>query len=182
MKERQITPQQKAFADYFIELGNMEQAAIKAGYSPRYARGNAHKLVAISCIKTYLDKREKEIEDKRIAKSEEVLKYFTSVMRGEIKDQFDLDAPLQERTRAAEALAKRYRLYDSKDNKTLSEYEKIQQDLELEKLKLQNEKLRAEITKVTGQGDEETADDGFIKALDGKIGEVWEDEAEGNRV
>ena len=71
-------------------------------------------------------------------------------MRGEIKDQFDLDAPLQERTRAAEALAKRYRLYDNKDNKVLSEYEKMQQDLELERLRLQNEKLRAEIDKLTG--------------------------------
>lgn len=178
MKERQITPQQKAFADYFLELGNMEQAAIKAGYSPRYARGNAHKLVAISCIKSYLDKREEEIEDKRIAKSEEVLKYFTSVMRGEIKDQFDLDAPLQERTRAAESLAKRYRLYDSKDNKTLSEYEKIQQELEIERLKLQNEKLKAEVAKVTGSDEPQIESDGFIEALNGKTAEVWKNETE----
>ena len=35
------------------------------------------------------------------------MEYLTSVMRGEAKDQFDLDASLSERTRAASELAKR---------------------------------------------------------------------------
>ena len=35
------------------------------------------------------------------------MRYFTSVMRGEVKDQFGLDAPLAERTKAAVELAKR---------------------------------------------------------------------------
>ena len=35
------------------------------------------------------------------------MQYFTAVMRGEIKDQFGLDAPLSERTAAAKELAKR---------------------------------------------------------------------------
>ena len=42
-----------------------------------------------------------------MATSDEVMYYFTQVMRGEIKDQFGLDAPLSERTRAAIELAKR---------------------------------------------------------------------------
>ena len=42
-----------------------------------------------------------------IADAAEVMQYFTSVMRGEIKDQFGLDAPLAERTKAAVELAKR---------------------------------------------------------------------------
>lgn len=114
MDNKKLTPKQKAFADYYIELGNAEQAAIKAGYSKKYARGNAHKLVANSCIKQYIDKRLKEIEDKRIAKGEEVLQYLTKVMRGEEKDQFGLDASLQDRTKAAELLGKRYRLFAEK--------------------------------------------------------------------
>ena len=44
---------------------------------------------------------------KTIADSNEVMEYFTSVMRGEVKDQFGLDAPLTERTNAAKELAKR---------------------------------------------------------------------------
>lgn len=151
---KEPNPKQKAFADYYLENGNLTQAAIKAGYSKKYANTNANKLLQNTTIKTYIDQRLEQIEGERIAKPEEVLKYLSSVMRGEIKDQFDLDAPLQERTRAAESLAKRYRLYDSKDNKTLSEYEKIQQELEIERLKLQNEKLKAEINKLTGNNQE----------------------------
>lgn len=41
------------------------------------------------------------------ATAREVLAYFTAVMRGEIKDQFGLEAPLAERTKAAQELAKR---------------------------------------------------------------------------
>ena len=117
MDNKKLTPKQKAFADYYIELGNAEQAAIKAGYSKKYARGNAHKLVANSCIKQYTEERLKEIEDERIADGKEVLEYLTKVMRGEEKDQFGLDASLQDRTKAAELLGKRYRLFVDKVEK-----------------------------------------------------------------
>lgn len=41
------------------------------------------------------------------ATANEVMEYFTKVMRGEEKDQFGLEAPLSERTKAAQELAKR---------------------------------------------------------------------------
>lgn len=41
--------QQLFVLEYLVDR-NAEQAAIRAGYSPKYARGNAHKLVANSCI------------------------------------------------------------------------------------------------------------------------------------
>lgn len=48
-----------------------------------------------------------ELEPETVATAQEVMSYFTSVMRGEVKDQFGLEAPLSERTRAAQELAKR---------------------------------------------------------------------------
>lgn len=55
-----MNERQKRFADeYLIDL-NAEAAAIRAGYSPRYARGNAHKLVANSGISKYIQKRIKD--------------------------------------------------------------------------------------------------------------------------
>ena len=42
-----------------------------------------------------------------IADEQEIMQYFTAVMRNEEKDQFGLDAPLSERTAAAKELAKR---------------------------------------------------------------------------
>ena len=47
------------------------------------------------------------MHSENIASAEEVMDYFTKVMRGEIKDQFGLEAPLSERTRAAQELARR---------------------------------------------------------------------------
>ena len=49
---------QQAIADAYIENGgNKEQAVIAAGYSERYARGNASKLVAISGVQEKINAR-----------------------------------------------------------------------------------------------------------------------------
>lgn len=111
-----LTPKQKAFGDYYIELGNATEAAIKAGYSVNYANAQSYKLLENVGIKTYIEERLQLLEDKRIAKADEVLQYLTRVMRNEEKDQFDLDAPLNERTKAAELLGKRYRLFTENVN------------------------------------------------------------------
>ena len=143
-----LTEKQKRFCDYYLETGNATEAAIKAGYSKKYANTNANKLLQNTTIKPYIKQRLKQMDEERIAKPEEVLKYFTSVMRGEIKDQFDLDAPLQERTKAATELAKRYRLYDAKE---INDIEKTKAELQIEELRLKNQKLEAEIKKLTGE-------------------------------
>lgn len=109
-----ITDKQKAFCDYYLELGNATEAYIKAGYNEKGARANASRLIANDSIKLYLEERRKQIESDRIANADEVLQYLTKVMRGEEKDQFDLDASLQDRTKAAELLGKRYRLFTDK--------------------------------------------------------------------
>ena len=112
--DRKLTPKQRAFADYYIETGNATEAYIRAGYNKKGARANSARLIANDSIKQYIDERLSKIEDARIAKGGEVLQYLTKVMRGEEKDQFGLDASLQDRTKAAELLGKRYRLFIDK--------------------------------------------------------------------
>ena len=121
-----LTIKQKRFADEYIISGNAEEAAIIAGYSKKYARGNAYKLVANIGIKSYIDKRLKELDDKAIAKQEEVLKYLTSVMRGEHEEEVlygigegvqstrHIEVGAKDRLKAAELLGKRYRLFTDK--------------------------------------------------------------------
>ena len=125
-----LSIKQKRFADEYIISGNAEEAAVIAGYSEKYARGNAYKLVANSGIKSYIDKRIKELDDKQIAKQEEVLKYLTSVVRGEsrsvvvvVEGEGDgvssarlVNKPPdeKEKLKAAELLGKRYRLFTDK--------------------------------------------------------------------
>lgn len=102
-----LTPKQKAFADEYLKCGNATEAARKAGYSERTARVIGQENLLKPAISVYISERQKQIEDSRIADAAEIMQYFTSVMRGEIKDQFELDAPLAERTKAAVELAKR---------------------------------------------------------------------------
>ncbi|HFD2032837.1 terminase small subunit [Clostridium perfringens] len=115
MDNKKLTPKQKAFADYYIELGNATEAARRAGYKKPNVQGSQN-LEKLS-IKSYIDERINVLDEKRIAKGEEVLEYLTKVMRGEEKDQFGLDASLQDRTKAAELLGKRYRLFVDKVEK-----------------------------------------------------------------
>lgn len=110
--DNKLTPKQRAFADYYIETGNATEAARRAGYKKPNVQGS-QSLEKLS-IKSYIEERVKASDEKRIAKGEEVLEYLTKVMRGEEKDQFGLDASLQDRTKAAELLGKRYRLFVDK--------------------------------------------------------------------
>ena len=121
-----LTLKQQRFADEYIISGNAEEAAITAGYSEKYARGNAYKLVAKSGVKSYIEERLKELDDKAIAKQEEVLQYLTSVMRGEQTEQVLygmgegmqgktlIEVGAKDRIKAAELLGKRYRLFTDK--------------------------------------------------------------------
>lgn len=67
----------------------------------------ASRFLALPNVMAEIDKCHQQIIDRSIADGVEVMQYFTAVMRGEIKDQFELDAPLMERTKAAIELARR---------------------------------------------------------------------------
>ena len=85
-----LTPKQKAFADEYLICGNATEAARKAGYNPKSARQIATENLAKPSISVYIAERQKQIEDSRIANIKEVLEFYSSVLRGEIKDQFDI--------------------------------------------------------------------------------------------
>lgn len=114
-----LTPKQQAFADYYIETGNATQSYIKAGYSEKGANRSANKLLTNTDISAYIAERVRPTADKRIATGDEVMEFFTKVMKGEIKDAFDLPPSLQDRLNAAKELAKRTVDIGSKE-----EYEK----------------------------------------------------------
>ena len=81
-----LTPKQRAFADYYIEIGNATEAARRAGYKGKNLNRIASENLSKLDIKQYIDERLAKIEDERIAKGEEVLQYLTRVMRGEEKE------------------------------------------------------------------------------------------------
>ena len=109
-----LNEKQKAFCDYFIETGNATEAARRAGYKGKNLNRIASENLSKLDIKQYIDERNKMLESKRIASITEVKEYWTKVMRGEEKDQFGLDASLQDRTKAAELLGKTYGMFINK--------------------------------------------------------------------
>lgn len=81
-----MTERQKRFCDeYLIDL-NATQAAIRAGYSSKYANTNASKLLQNTTIKQYIDARMAEKEKELIADQDEVMRYLSAVMRREMTE------------------------------------------------------------------------------------------------
>ena len=148
-----LTPKQKAFADYYIELGNATEAAKKAGYSEKTARFIGAENLTKPNILAYIEQRTAPTEEKRIATGDEVMEFFTRVMNGEEKDAFGLDVSISDRLAAGREILKR----NVSDRK-----------LEMELIKLENQ-LKDNVP-------DETPEDNFLEALNATAREVWSDE------
>lgn len=143
-----LTEKQRRFVDYYIETGNASEAARRAGYSEKIANRIGTENLSKPVIKAAIDARLKELEDKRIAKADEVLEFLTATLRGDTKEErvvvestslgkskariIEIPASVRDRLEAAKSLLKRY---------------PMELDAKEQKLKLQ--KLEAEIRATT---------------------------------
>ena len=114
-----LTIKQKAFADYYIECGNATEAARRAGYSEKNVGENAAKTLKNPNVSVYIAERMGEQVRKRVADANEVIEFYTAVMRGEVKDQFGLEASLSDRLKAGDSLMKRYAVAAEKNHGAL---------------------------------------------------------------
>lgn len=78
-----LTIKQQKFADEYIVSGNASQAAIKAGYSKKYAAQNTGKLLKNTKVAEYIGEKLKEMADAKIMDATEVLETLTRIARGE---------------------------------------------------------------------------------------------------
>lgn len=124
-----LTPKQKAFADEYLKCGNATEAARKAGYNEKSARQIATENLSKPSISAYIAERQKQIEDSRIADVSEVLQFFSSVMRGEVKDQFEMDAALSDRLSAGRELMKRYDKSDDGNKDALAKLDEVLKEI-----------------------------------------------------
>lgn len=111
-----LTPKQKAFADEFLKCGNATEAAKKAGYSEQSARQIGAENLTKPSISSYIQERQKQIDDGRIADIAEIQRFYSSVLRGEVKDQFGFDASLETRIAAGRELMKRFEKTEANKN------------------------------------------------------------------
>nr|DAH31951.1 MAG TPA: Terminase small subunit [Caudoviricetes sp.] len=130
MADKKLTAKQQRFCDeYLIDL-NATQAAIRAGYSKKTAKQIGQQNLTKLDLKEYIEKRMAEKEAALVADQDEVLKYLTSVLRGESQSEEIVvegigdgcseartmqKAPSEkDRLKAAELLGKRYALFTDK--------------------------------------------------------------------
>lgn len=95
-----LSVKESKFISLFIANGNINKCLKESGMSMQTLAGKDY-------IADEITWRLNQLKKQTIADGDEILQYFTKVMRGQEKDQFGLDAPLSERTRAAQELAKR---------------------------------------------------------------------------
>ncbi len=127
-----LNKKKKSFAEEYLKTGDAITSAIKSGYK---SRSYANTLLKDPEINEYMLKY---IDNSKIATAQEVLQFLTAIMRGEEweisvtvkKDTGEKlltgEPPsLTQRQKAAELLAKRYRLFsedisDDKGNEAFS--------------------------------------------------------------
>lgn len=109
-KSQKLTPKEKKFCQYYVELGNGTQAVYKAGYqykNDNTAGAAANQLLRKTKIKAEIDRlMQKELKPS-IMTANEVMEHFSAIARGEEKDQFGLDIGAGDRIKALVELAKR---------------------------------------------------------------------------
>lgn len=125
-----LNARQKAFCEYYVACGNATEAAKKAGYSERTAYSMGNENLKKPELKKYIDEMLKELEEKRMASAEEVIKFLTASMRGEIEEDVIVvegqgdgisearvekkQLSAKDRIKAAELLGKRHMLWTDK--------------------------------------------------------------------
>lgn len=108
-----LTIAEQKFLNNYIKTGNLAEAVAQTPeLHPEGKRRDSlsrkgTELMKLPHIQAEYARIVEVLKDETLATANEVMEYFTKVMRGEEKDQFGLDAPLSERTKAAQELAKR---------------------------------------------------------------------------
>ena len=99
--------QELAFITAYIKNGfNGTKAVIEAGYKNKAPDKYAGALLARDKIRAEISAQLEAMESRKIASADEIMQFYTSVMRGEVLDQFGIEASLDTRIKAANELAK----------------------------------------------------------------------------
>jgi len=109
-KANTLSAKEQAFCREYVNCANGTQAVHKAGYHAQ--SDNTASTISTRLLKK--DKVQKEIarlqelkNTAAIMSGQQVMEMFTKIANGEIKDQFGLDASLNDRLKALQELAKR---------------------------------------------------------------------------
>lgn len=125
MADEKLTPKQRRFCEEYLKSGNATEAAKKAGYKEKAAHSMGAENLRKPAISAYIKRRTDEQESALVADSNEILKFYTAVMRGEVKNQFGMDASLSDRLKAGDSLMKRYAAASDRNRTTMEKLDSM---------------------------------------------------------
>ncbi|HEM5080812.1 TPA: terminase small subunit [Streptococcus suis] len=159
MNDKQIR-----FADEFIKLGNATQAALNAGYSEKTSYSQGQRLLKNVEVKEYINKQMQELHKINIMQAEEALSILSDIARGKRDEEVLILNP---------TTGKVERHTKKADNATV--IKAITEILKRYPTAKQSEKLELEIEKLKSQLTEAQIEDDTITIIDS-----WEVEDESN--
>lgn len=124
-----LNARNKQVLDDFLITGNQTESYLKFYKNVKKketAYAAASRLFDTKEAKEYLEVQMDKLNGKAIAKADEVLRYLTSIMRGEHKEETligmgdgeqritDIDVSAKDRIKAAELIGKRYGIWTEK--------------------------------------------------------------------
>ena len=106
-QEYKLSIREQKFVAYYLDHGDASKAVVDAKFNTTAPRQYAKKLLAKPKIQREVARQWELFQNERIASSQEIMGCQTMVRRGQIKDQFGLEATLKDRLDASKELAKR---------------------------------------------------------------------------
>lgn len=113
-----MTARQKKFAEYYAQSGNTVQSAIKAGYSEKYAKSDACKILDNPSVGEYIRELSEKAQDERIMTAKERQALLSDIAKDGKNDPAD-------RIRAVDTLNKMTGEYVAKIQAEVKTSEKL---------------------------------------------------------
>ncbi|AUN22260.1 hypothetical protein RSJ22_12770 [Clostridium botulinum] len=201
LENTELTDKQRLFCVYYIKYRNKTKAYMKA-YQCSWENANAHayELWENVGVRKEIEKQLQEFYDDIGMSVQDLIQKNIDIINCDINDFIDVKVKGED-YKYNEVLAKSSDEIDGtlineiKQNKygvSIKLYDKTkaidslhgmlkfrdEEKLKLERLKLENKKLNAEIDKISDSDDSIIEDDGFIEALNCTAQEDWADEEE----
>jgi len=95
-KEMKLTQKQETFCVKYFELGNATEAALIAGYSPKYAATHTTRWLNMANISTRLQELRDRAEDESVANVLERKQILTEIARGRVGNHLDEDQRIKQ--------------------------------------------------------------------------------------
>lgn len=109
-KATKLSARELRFVEEYIVTLNVIQSYINAGYplneNNEMTSRHAYKLLHKKNVQDEIQRRQAEIHCAAILSATELLELYTKIAKGEVQDQFGLDASLKDRIAAMKELAK----------------------------------------------------------------------------